>query len=143
MKLSTILIGLVFSIVVITGFMNFYATGVDVYGVQGYDNSSLVNLTTKLAEINNISIDVKEEIDSVEANPLIPDFLGVLLFGGVGAARTAVASVDVFIESVFIGSDLLPLGPLADVFILAIVTAIIIFFFIYILLHQYNKSDRL
>lgn len=143
MKLTQILIGLMVAIVVLTGFMTLYSDGATEYEVTGYEVSALNNITAKLEEINSISLETKERIENVKANPLIPDTLGVLLVGGIGALKTALSSVDTFIDITFIGADFLPLGDNSDTVILVIVTSLVIIFFIGILAHYIRPSDRL
>jgi hypothetical protein len=144
MKLSGILIGLVFMIVVLTAFMIFISRGAVDYGKTDYDNSSFTEMQGGLTKIHNISLQTKERIENVKANPLIPDTLGVLVVGAIGGLSTATSSVDVFMGGISNGVSQLPLGQLNSVLTLALVTALIILVFIGIFMYFVRGGvDRL
>lgn len=143
MKLSGIIIGLLFGIVIITTFMQGFSSINTEYGVTDYNSSELEPITAELDEIEDLANETKSNIEDVKSNPLIPDTLGVLVVGGIGGIKTALKSADSFVVITTESADLLPLGDLSGVLIVVIITSIIIIFFIGILAHYIRPSDRL
>lgn len=143
MRLTMILTGVLLGIVCLTGVMYWYADAAVTYSVTGFDENATENITKGLDEINSIAIETKDRIENVKANPLIPDTLGVVLVGGIGALKTMLGSIDVLIDVSFASADLLPLGDMQDVIVGFVVTVLIIVFFVGIFAHYIRPSDRL
>lgn len=143
MKLHGILVSLLFAIVIITAFIQFYDAGSQAYGVENDQRDELDNFTAGLEDINEIATDTKSAIQTVQANPLIPDTLGTIVVGGIGGVLTALESIDVFTDLSIATVEFLPIGDLADTLLTAAIAALVIVFFIGIAAHYYRQSDRL
>ena len=132
-----------FILVVAVAVINFYSTGNDLYNPTGYDNTTFSYLEGDLDELVSIANETQERIERVEANPLIPDVLGTLVVSGIGGAKTAGKSVDVYASNVQASIEVLPVGDLGPVISAAAIGTLIIILTVGILLHLIRQSDRL
>lgn len=135
MKLSGVLVGMVFVVFILTAFLVVISRGADDYGITDYEEGGFSNVRSSLGQINNISIQTKERVESVKANPLIPDTLGVLVVGSIGGLTTAASSVDVFTSVITSGVPYLPLGGLNEVLVAVLITSLVILIFIGIFMY--------
>lgn len=143
MRLTSILIGSMFGIIMITAFMQLFSSLSSDYALTGYNESEITHITNQLDAMTNTSIKTKELADSVKGNPSIPDMLGVIVVVGIGGVKTALQSVTSFISITGESINFLPLGNLSDVLLIVMVSSIILILFIAILAHYLRPSDRL
>lgn len=147
MKLTNIMLGVLCGVVVYVSLFNFLDDGIQQYGVQSTlpsdYNASYVVIKGELGQINKTTSAIKDQLSTITAQSGVLDYLGFFFNAGyqalTGAGQITVSIFKIFDTSVMntpLGSSIEPLKQLAY-------GAVIILFFVGIIMHAVIKSDRI
>lgn len=148
MKLSDIMIGLVFSIILFIGLFTFLTDGVIQYGVESNlpseYNQSFIVIKGELDNINKTTSGIKAQLSDITAQSGILDYLGFFFNAGykalTGAGQITKSLFIITDESIEVTGGL---GETGGFLKTGIYMSIIIIFFVGILMHAVIKSDRI
>lgn len=142
MRLSYIMIGFVLTMILTSSATMLYGSIEQEYPqATGYDNTDLESYQENIDKVNDEVNQTAAQITNIQNNPLVPDLLGAVLIGGIGALSQLDNVLDIMFSAFTDLLSLIPLGPIGRVIIAAMTTVGFIMFFIQVLLPAIVKRD--
>lgn len=148
MKLTNIMLGVLAGVIVYVSLFNFLDDGIIQYNVSSTlpsdYNESYGIVRSELEQINKTTTSIKDQLQSITAQSGVLDYLGFFF----NAGYQALTGAGQITKSVFVITDTSlestsSLGSSAELIKQLIYGAVIIVFFVGIIMHAVIKSDRI
>jgi hypothetical protein len=142
-KLSGIIIGGVFSILIFMSFIFLYVDGATKYTITDYNESTLSVFNDSLSSFESNSIRAKQSLSQLQGNPNIQDILGSIFGGAYSSLALLGDSLDIFSKMTTVGVGNLRIGGIAVVLISVLTLGALIVFFIGILADYIRPGGKM
>lgn len=142
-KLSGIILGGVFSILIFTAFMFLYVDGATKYTITSYNDSTLKAFNDSLASFEENSLEAKASLSRLQGKQGLQDILGSI-FGGAYSSLVLIGdSLNIFSTLTTVGIGNLKIGGIAVILISVLTLGALIVFFIGIMADYIRPGGKM
>lgn len=146
MKLHTIFIGVIFSIVIFSGLYLYLIDGAEQYGSDNLPadfNRSYVLVKNQLDAINSTTSSIRTQLENTDTQSNILDFLGFFFNAGYQALKSSLSLVGTFFLFIDESLNVLGGGVMGPILKTALYGSVIVIFFVAIIMQALVKGDNI